>query len=82
MSSFPLFIDVDIIVGIRPIRSLQSISPGFVKTNITKNSKELADLFDKVPSLVPEDIADALIYALGTRPEVQVQIIVNALSTG
>ncbi|XP_071561124.1 farnesol dehydrogenase [Temnothorax nylanderi] len=54
-----------------PIR-ITSISPGTVKTNILADSKEMKDFFEKVPSLQPKDIADALIYALGTRPEVQI----------
>lgn len=54
-----------------PIR-VTSISPGAVKTNITKSVKELHDFFDRVQCIEPEDIANALIYILGTRPEVQI----------
>ncbi|XP_058805228.1 farnesol dehydrogenase-like [Phymastichus coffea] len=54
-----------------PIR-ITSISPGLVKTEISKHCEALKDLFDKIPALDPTDIADALIYALGTRPEVQI----------
>ncbi|XP_077260701.1 farnesol dehydrogenase [Temnothorax americanus] len=54
-----------------PIR-ITSISPGIVKTNILADSKEMKDFFEKVPTLQPKDIADALIYALGMRPEVQI----------
>ncbi|OXU21838.1 hypothetical protein TSAR_008619, partial [Trichomalopsis sarcophagae] len=54
-----------------PIR-ITSISPGLVKTQITSHTQELKDLFDKEAALDPTDIADALIYALGTRPEVQI----------
>jgi NADP+-dependent farnesol dehydrogenase len=53
-----------------PIR-ITSISPGLVKTNINSHVEAMKDLF-KVPHLEPKDIADALIYALGTRPEVQI----------
>ncbi|XP_001599160.3 farnesol dehydrogenase [Nasonia vitripennis] len=54
-----------------PIR-ITSISPGLVKTQITSHTQELKDLFDKEAALDPTDIADALIYALGIRPEVQI----------
>ncbi|XP_067204210.1 farnesol dehydrogenase-like [Linepithema humile] len=54
-----------------PIR-VTSISPGLVKTNITQHAKELYDLFDKMQCIEPEDVANALIYVLGTRPEVQI----------
>ncbi|EFN86974.1 farnesol dehydrogenase isoform X2 [Harpegnathos saltator] len=54
-----------------PIR-ITSISPGIVKTEIAKHSAELQELLDEVPALVPNDVADALIYALATRPEVQI----------
>ncbi|EZA60597.1 hypothetical protein DMN91_001411 [Ooceraea biroi] len=54
-----------------PIR-VTSISPGFVNTDIAKKWKEMQEVLDKMPSLEPDDIADALIYALGTRPEVQI----------
>ncbi|XP_018316996.1 farnesol dehydrogenase [Mycetomoellerius zeteki] len=52
-----------------PIR-ITGISPGIVSTNIVMDARN--DFFEKVPSLQPKDIADALIYALGTRPEVQI----------
>lgn len=54
-----------------PIR-ITSISPGIVKTNIAQNVPQLTDILKKTPALQPEDVADALIYALGTRPEVQI----------
>jgi len=60
------------LAGIKaPIR-ITSISPGLVKTGITGHSEAMKDFFDKVPTLQPKDIADALIYALGTRQEVQI----------
>jgi len=58
-------------------RSLQSISPGCVKTNIAEEWKEIQKALEKMPILEPDDVADALIYALGTRPEVQVRMIVE-----
>ncbi|XP_014483128.1 PREDICTED: farnesol dehydrogenase-like [Dinoponera quadriceps] len=54
-----------------PIR-VTSISPGLVKTEIAKHTAEKQEFFNKIPSLAPDDIADALIYALSTRPEVQI----------
>jgi len=60
--------------------SFQSISPGSIRTNLTKHDKGMHDFFDKVPCIEPEDVANALIYVLGLRPEVQVQIIVNTFS--
>jgi NADP-dependent 3-hydroxy acid dehydrogenase YdfG len=59
-------------------RSLQSISPGCVKTNIAEGCEEIQQMLEKIPTLKPDDVADALIYALGTRPEVQVRIIVES----
>ncbi|XP_012056348.1 PREDICTED: dehydrogenase/reductase SDR family member 11-like [Atta cephalotes] len=48
----------------------EGISPGIVSTNLAMDA--INDFMQKVPSLQPKDIADALIYALGTRPEVQI----------
>ncbi|XP_018360949.1 PREDICTED: farnesol dehydrogenase-like [Trachymyrmex cornetzi] len=52
-----------------PIR-ITGISPGIVSTNIAMDA--VNDFLEKAPSLQSKDIADALIYALGTRPEVQI----------
>ncbi|KAH0946515.1 hypothetical protein HN011_004292, partial [Eciton burchellii] len=54
-----------------PIR-VTSISPGCVKTNIAEGCEEIQQILEKIPTLKPDDVADALIYALGTRPEVQI----------
>lgn len=54
-----------------PIR-ITSISPGIVRTEIAKHTPELKETIDRMPSLEPEDVADAVIYALSTRPEVQI----------
>ena len=51
---------------------LQGINPGLVRTELSKNVKNMSDIFNKVPAINPSDVADALMYALGTRPEVQV----------
>jgi NADP+-dependent farnesol dehydrogenase len=47
---------------------LQSLSPGLVKTEMP--SKELVE---SCPFLNPEDIADSVLYVLGTPPHVQVR---------
>jgi NADP+-dependent farnesol dehydrogenase len=48
--------------------TLQSLSPGLVKTEM------VSDWFlGKLPYLNPEDIADAVLYVLGTPPHVQVR---------
>lgn len=48
---------------------LQSISPGYVKTNL----QAVAGIgHPPVPPLQPVDIADAVIYALSTAPHVNV----------
>nr|XP_034173678.1 farnesol dehydrogenase-like [Osmia lignaria] len=54
-----------------PIR-ITSISPGIVNTGIAKHVSQLTDVLKRIPALRPEDVADALIYALGSRPEVQI----------
>ncbi|XP_012056231.1 PREDICTED: dehydrogenase/reductase SDR family member 11-like [Atta cephalotes] len=54
-----------------PIR-VTSISPGTVKTNIVAHEDSLKNFFEKAQYILPEDIADAIIYALGTRPSVQI----------
>lgn len=46
----------------------QSISPGLVRTEIIGNSGVLDDM----PILEPEDIANGILYVLGTPPRVQV----------
>lgn len=58
-----------------PIR-ITSICPGFVDTNIADGSPEIKEIVAKIPSLRPEDVADAVIYALGTRHEVQITELV------
>ncbi|XP_076678717.1 farnesol dehydrogenase isoform X2 [Andrena cerasifolii] len=54
-----------------PIR-ITSVSPGLVGTNISKHSQPVAEAMAIIPCLQPEDVADAVMYALGTRPEVQI----------
>lgn len=54
-----------------PIR-ITSISPGIVDTNLATHSPHVSNALKNVPALRPDDIADAVIYALGTRPEVQI----------
>jgi NADP-dependent 3-hydroxy acid dehydrogenase YdfG len=55
---------------------LQSLSPGLVKTEMP--SKEFLDAH---PALNPEDIADGVLYVLGTPPHVQVRLVINYFST-
>jgi NADP-dependent 3-hydroxy acid dehydrogenase YdfG len=53
----------------------QSISPGVVTTEIFEAAgipKEEMEMFEGVPSLAASDIADSVIYVLGTPPHVQV----------
>ncbi|XP_018360948.1 PREDICTED: farnesol dehydrogenase-like [Trachymyrmex cornetzi] len=54
-----------------PIR-VTGISPGVVKTNIIAHEEGLKNFFEKEQHILPEDVADAIIYALGTRPIVQI----------
>ncbi|XP_012165904.1 farnesol dehydrogenase-like isoform X2 [Bombus affinis] len=54
-----------------PIR-ITSISPGIVETDIARHTPTISKTLKNIPALRPEDIADAVIYALGTRPEVQI----------
>ncbi|XP_060811165.1 farnesol dehydrogenase-like isoform X1 [Bombus pascuorum] len=54
-----------------PIR-ITSISPGIVETDIARHTPTISRTLKNIPALRPEDIADAVIYALGTRPEVQI----------
>jgi NADP+-dependent farnesol dehydrogenase len=54
----------------------QSISPGVVKTDFfTSSGTKIItpeDMYSSNPHLLPKDIADAIIFALGTPPHVQV----------
>jgi NADP+-dependent farnesol dehydrogenase len=54
----------------------QSLSPGAVKTEFGIASGHQLDpeLFNHVPFLESKDIADAVLYILGTPPHVQVWI--------
>lgn len=54
---------------------LQSISPGIVETDIARHTSTISKTLKNIPALRPEDIADAVIYALGTRLEVQVSLL-------
>jgi NADP+-dependent farnesol dehydrogenase len=47
-----------------------SISPGLVETEMTQEYKEY-----KMPMLHPKDIADAVVYALGCKPHIQIHEI-------
>jgi len=47
---------------------LQSISPGLVKTEMPPQQ-----ILESLPYLNPEDIADGVLYVLGTPPHVQVR---------
>lgn len=55
---------------------LQSVSPGLVgDTNIFEVagfSKEKRDMIPLIPNIRSEDVADAVVYVLGTPPNVQV----------
>lgn len=53
----------------------QSVSPGVVRTEFADASDFTGDLLDflkEIPFLQSKDIADAVIYVLGTPPHVQV----------
>jgi NADP-dependent 3-hydroxy acid dehydrogenase YdfG len=60
----------------------QSISPGGVKTEIAEVAgfpEELLEKFKDIPFLAASDIADSVIYVLGTPPHVQVSIKCKAV---
>ena len=50
---------------------VSSVSPGFVDTDMVKEEEALQGL-EFVPILLPEDVAQAVLYVLGTPPHVQV----------
>ncbi|CAH2005643.1 unnamed protein product [Acanthoscelides obtectus] len=52
-----------------------SISPGLTDTEMIEDAKKLNLIKDTSPVLYPEDIADAVEYALSTPPHVQVHEI-------
>ncbi|XP_015436496.1 PREDICTED: farnesol dehydrogenase-like [Dufourea novaeangliae] len=57
-----------------------SICPGLVSTNLAVHNQEITKILAHVDALQPEDIADAVIYALGTRPQVEIaQITVRTV---
>ena len=54
---------------------LQSLSPGGVKTEFAAAAGHLdvdPELLNEIPLLESKDIADAVLYILGTPPHVQV----------
>ncbi|XP_059611166.1 farnesol dehydrogenase-like [Phlebotomus argentipes] len=53
---------------------VSSVSPGLVKTEIFM--PEHRDVFSKYPVLEPEDIAQSVLYVLGTPPHVQVHELI------
>ncbi|KAF5272675.1 hypothetical protein FQA39_LY07702 [Lamprigera yunnana] len=58
---------------------ISSVSPGIVETELPKCSKAFTELFNRVPRLQSEDVAEAVMYVLGTPPHVQVaELIVKA----
>jgi NADP+-dependent farnesol dehydrogenase len=50
---------------------VQSVSPGIVRTGM-REASGLTDPYENNPYLEPQDVADAVLYALGTPPHVQV----------
>ncbi|XP_049799427.1 farnesol dehydrogenase-like [Schistocerca nitens] len=53
------------------------ISPGLVNTEIITNSTSWTpDIFEELPHMEPEDVADALLFMLSRHPRVQVYDIV------
>ena len=55
----------------------QSISPGLVDTELLRTGAKSLDpeeLFSRLPSLKPSDIADAVLYVLSTPSHVQVPL--------
>lgn len=53
---------------------ITSVSPGFVSTDILSSSEhQLKELITEVPKLVPNDIADSIMFALSTPPHVLIQ---------
>ena len=55
------------------------MSPGFVRTDLPEASG-LTDPYDGNPYLEPQDVADAVVYALGTPPHVQVSLNTSDLT--
>lgn len=53
------------------VASSQSVSPGMVRTDMHEASG-LTDPYENNPYLEPQDVVDAVLYALGTPPHVQV----------
>ncbi|XP_043474197.1 farnesol dehydrogenase-like [Leptopilina heterotoma] len=53
-----------------------SVSPGLVKTEVfeanSSEEKNISGALDKLPNLLPEDVADSIVYILGTNPRVQI----------
>lgn len=64
-----------IFLFVQTIQIEQSISPGAVKTEIFK--PELLEMLPDIPFLDAEDVSQAAMYALSTRPHVQVSRNVN-----
>lgn len=49
---------------------MKSISPGAVRTEIFK--PEIMEIIQNIPFLDPEDVSQAVMYAIATKPHVQV----------
>lgn len=64
------------------VRSFQRISLAMEKMHRTTVPlwQVMIDCLDKIPTLQSKYIADMIIFALGTPPDVEVQMIVNVLS--
>lgn len=54
---------------------LQSISPGYVNTEMPKQAGLDALFSKKLPALEAEDVAQAILFALATPPHVQVSLL-------
>lgn len=54
---------------------ITSLSPGTVRTDLPEASG-LTDPYQDNPYLEPQDVADAVVYVLGTRPHVQVSELI------
>lgn len=63
---------LELAVGDNKHIHVTSVSPGCVETGFAEASGADPGIYKKQPALQPQDIADTIVYLLGTKPNVNI----------
>lgn len=78
-----LYIEFDVFLFNKTFILFKGIHPGLVKTEMQNTSEVFLDLFNTIPYLQSQDVADCVVFALSVPSHVQVRmLIVYLIDTG